>query len=154
MAAEIAAGLYRWWQSCPAKLRHQPNDWRRQIRPADLPDSRVREEEAISTIRSCIFGSVIYLGHILDPSCEEPRTTEMANAIDEILEISNETPDGCGLEVGLYFGLFMVGIATFNEPDKESFIRMKLKADAHGLYVSLSRFSKTYAHESSMQTEL
>jgi hypothetical protein len=75
-----------------------------------------------------MFGCIIYLNHILDPVCREPRKPEVAEAITEILEIAKETPEGYGLEMRLYFGLFMAGIAVFNETDMEDLLRRKLKA--------------------------
>lgn len=64
----------------------------------------------------------------------------MTEAIAEILEIAKETPEGFGLEMGLYFGLFMAGIAVFNEPNEEDLLRRKLKADTSvSIYVDIAR---------------
>lgn len=136
-AAEIRADLNRWWLSCPDDLREQSNDWRQQEK---LTVSQTLQEEGMSSIRSCMFGCVIYLNHILNPVFREPRSPEVTEAITEILEIARETPEGYGLEMGLYFGLFMAGIAVFNETEEEDLLRSKLKADQRvSIYVCINR---------------
>lgn len=138
-AASIRDDLNRWWQSCPPALRDQPTDWRRQIRPRKLTVPETLQEEGMSSIRSCLFGCIIYLNHILDPVCREPRKPEVTEAIVEILDIAKETPEGYGLEMGLYFGLFMAGIAVFNETETEDLLRRKLKADTSvSIYVRIT----------------
>jgi hypothetical protein len=138
-AAEIRADLSRWWLSCPDELRGQSNDWRRQVREEKLTVSQTLQEEGMSSIRSCMFGCVIYLNHILNPVYREPRCPEVTEAISEILEIARETPEGYGLEMGLYFGLFMAGIAVFKETDEEDLLRRKLKADQRvSIYVRIT----------------
>jgi hypothetical protein len=92
-AAEIAADLHRWWKSCPAKLRDQSNDWLRQIPAESLTASQLLQKEGMSSLRSCMFGCVIYLNHILNPLCQEPRKAEVTEAIKEILDIAQVTPD-------------------------------------------------------------
>jgi hypothetical protein len=144
-AAEIAADLYRWWQSLPAELRDQSNDWRRQVRQEKLTVDQTLQEEGMSSIRSCMFGCVIYLNHILDPVYKEPRKAAVSEAINEVLEIAKETPEGYGLEMGLYFGLFMAGIAVFNETETEDLVRRKLKSDTRvSIYVSISRILRKF----------
>lgn len=138
---QLEIGLGRWWQNCPPKLRDQSNDWRRQIRPRKLTVDETLEEEGISSIKCCLYGCVIYLNHILDPLAREPQKPEVTEAIRNILDIANETPEGYGLEMGLYFGLFMAGIAVFNNYETEALLRRKLKADTRvGIYVSLIPF--------------
>jgi hypothetical protein len=139
-ATEINSDLHRWWQSCPPEIRDQPNDWRRQIRPLKLTVAETLQEEGVSSTRSCMFGCVIYVNHILNPVGREPRRPEVTQAIIEILEIAKEAPEGYGLEMGLYFGLFMAGIAVFNESEIEDALRRKLKADTGiAIYVSITR---------------
>jgi hypothetical protein len=139
-AFNIRDDLNRWWQSCPTDLRDQSTNWRRQIREEKLTVPQTLQEEGISSIRSCMFGCIIYLNHILDPTYREPRKAEVTEAIAEILEIAKETPEGFGLEMGLYFGLFMAGIAVFNETNEEDLLRRKLKADTSvSIYVGIAR---------------
>jgi hypothetical protein len=58
--------------------------------------------------------------------------------IRELVNIVMEIPLRNGLEMGHYFGLFMAGIATFNDKTVEESICQKLKADERiGVYVSL-----------------
>jgi hypothetical protein len=138
-AAIIRADLDRWWQSCPSALRDQSTDWRRQIRQRKLTVPETLQEEGMSSIRSCVLGCIIYLNHILDPNFREPRKLEVTEAIAAILDIAKETPEGYGLEMGLYFGLFMAGIAVFNEIETEDILRRKLKADSRvSIYVRVS----------------
>jgi Fungal specific transcription factor domain len=138
VAAEIRADLNRWWLSCPVELRDKSNDWRQEVREEKLTVSQTLQEEGMSSIRSCMFGCIIYLNHILNPVFREPRSPEVTEAIREIIEIARETPEGYGLEMGLYFGLFMAGIAVFNEPDEEELLRRKLKADTRvSIYVRI-----------------
>ena len=139
-AEQIASDLAEWWQSCPPALRDQSNDWRRQVRPRKLTVPETLEEEAFSSTKSCMYGCVIYLNHILDPLGREPRRPEVTEAIKEILEIAQEMPEGYGLEMGHYWGLFMVGISVFNDSKTEAFLRRKLKSDSKmSIYVSISR---------------
>lgn len=138
-AAEIAVDLHHWWELCPSKLRDQSNDWRRQIRAESLTAFQKQQEEGMSSIRSCMFGCIIYLNHILNPVFKEPRKAEVTEAISQILEIAQETPEDRGLEMGLYFGLFMAGSAIFNESEKEDLLTKKLKADTRtSIYVSVT----------------
>jgi hypothetical protein len=138
---QVQEDLARWWHNCPTSLRDQSYDWRRQVRPRKLSVPETLEEEGISSIRSCMFGCVIYLNHILNPVGREPQKPEIKEAIAGILDIALETPEGYGLEMGLYFGLFMAGIAVFNDVGIETVLRHKLKADTRvSIYVSI-RFS-------------
>lgn len=127
--AELHQDLTGWWSGCPPQLRDQGTDWRREIRPQKLSVSETLEQEAFSSTKSCMLGCVIYLAHIMDPLGREPQKLEVSNAIYEILEIAKETPEGYGLEMGLYFGLFMAGVAIFNDEPAEDLIRKKLTAD-------------------------
>lgn len=135
-ANQIYNDLQRWWQSCPPALRDQPTDWRRQIRPTKLTVPETLQEEGMSSIRSCMYGCVIYINHIMNPVYKEPQSPQVTEAIREILGIAKETPEGYGLEMGLYFGLFMAGIAVFNDSETEDLLRRKMKADTRvSIYV-------------------
>ena len=136
-ALRISNDLAQWY---PPALRNQSNDWRRQVRPRKLTVAETLEEEAFSSTKSCMFGCVIYLHHILDPLGHEPRSPEVFEAIREILEIVQEMPEGHGLEMGHYWGLFMVGISVFNDDATEELLRRKLKSDTRSMsiYVSTS----------------
>jgi Fungal specific transcription factor domain len=86
-----------------------------------------------------MLGCIVYLYHIPNPVFREARSPEVTEAIRESLEIARETPEGYGLEMGIYFGLFMAGIAVFNETEEEDFIRRKLKADTRvSIYVRIA----------------
>jgi hypothetical protein len=128
-AFKIHDELLAWWSTCPPALRDQSNDWRRQHRPQKLTIPQTLEEEAFSSTKSCMQACIIYLNHILDPLGQEPQKEEVINATSDILEIANETPTGYGLEMGLYWGLFMAGVAIFDNIVDEDLIRQKLKAD-------------------------
>lgn len=135
-AAQIRHDLLAWWQQCHPALRDQSNDWRTQARPRKLTVPETLEEEAFSSTKSCKDGCVIYLNHILDPLGQLPQEQEVIEAVTDILEIAQEMPRGYGLEMGLYWGLFMAGIAIFNDPVAEELIRTKLKADGNSnIYV-------------------
>jgi hypothetical protein len=135
--AEIHEDLTLWWSRCPPQLRDQGTDWRREVRPRKLTVPETLEQEAFSSTKSCMLGCLIYLGHILDPLGLQVQKQEISDAVYEILEIAKETPEGYGLEMGLYFGLFMAGIAVFNDEPSENLIRQKLRADQSiSIYVS------------------
>jgi hypothetical protein len=136
-AFQIGSDLAEWWQSSPPAVRDQSNDWRRQVRQRKLTVPETLEEEAFSSAKSCRYGCVIYLNHILDPLGCEGRRPEVTEAISQILEIAQEMPEGYGLEMGHYWGLFMVGISVFNDDKTEALLRKKLKSDTHlSIYVS------------------
>ena len=138
-AFQIGSDLSEWWQSCPPALRDQGNDWRRQVRPRKLTVPETLEEEAFSSTKSCMYGCVIYLNHILDPLGRESQNPEVTEAIAQILEIAQEMPEGYGLEMGHYWGLFMVGISVFNDDETEALLRRKLKSDSRvSIYVSIN----------------
>jgi len=144
--AQVHDELISWWSKCPPRLRDQRTDWRRQYRPRKLTVAETLEEEAFSSTKSCMQGCIIYLNHVLDPLGQKPQPQEVKDAIDEILEIAKETPGGYGLEMGLYWGLFMAGIAIFNDEAAEDLIRQKLKADKSiSIYVSVSH-SQLWIH--------
>jgi uncharacterized MnhB-related membrane protein len=128
-AMDIHDQLLAWWRGCPPALRDQSNDWRRQHRPQKLTVPQTLEEEAFSSTKCCMQGCIIYVNHILDPLGREPQKQEVIDAISDILEIAKECPPGYGLEMGLYWGLFMAGVAIFNDEFAEDLIRRKLKAD-------------------------
>ena len=154
---QIHDELITWWASCPPQLRDQSTDWRRKVRPKKLTVPETLEEEAFSSTKSCMQGCIIYLNHILDPLGAEPQPLEVKDAIFEILEIAKETPEGYGLEMGLYWGLFMAGVATFNDEAVEALIRVKLKADKSiSIYVSAQEVENgSFANAScSMRIEL
>ncbi|KAG9234145.1 fungal-specific transcription factor domain-containing protein [Amylocarpus encephaloides] len=128
-ALEIHTNIRSWWSQCPPELRDQSNDWRTRERDRKLTVPETLEEEAFSSTKSCMLGCIIYLRHILDPLGSQPQSDEVTQAVNEILEIAKETPEGYGLEMGLYWGLFMAGVAIFNDVLAEDLIRRKLKAD-------------------------
>ncbi|KAH6701264.1 fungal-specific transcription factor domain-containing protein [Leptodontidium sp. MPI-SDFR-AT-0119] len=128
-AYEIHDELLAWWQSCPPSLRAQRNDRRRQTRPRRLTVPETLREEAFSSIKLCMQGCIIYLNHILDPRGCGPQKLEVTEAIKDILEIAKGIPEGYGLEMGIYWGLFMAGVAIFNDYVTEDLVRRKLKAD-------------------------
>jgi hypothetical protein len=135
-ANQVHDELQRWWRLCLPGVRDQPTDWRRQIRPTKLTVSETLKEEGISSVRSCVSGCIIYIHHIMNPVLKEPQSQEVKNAIREIIEIAKETPEGHGLEMGLYLGLFMAGIAVFNDSETEDLLRRKMKADTRvSIYV-------------------
>lgn len=137
-AYEIHDDLLAWWQCCPPELRDQRNDWRRQNRPRKLTVPETLEEEAFSSTKSCMQGCIIYLNHILDPFGRGPQKLEVVEAINDILEIAREIPEGYGLEMGIYWGLFMAGVAIFNDVVAEDLIRRSMKADSNSsIYVSI-----------------
>jgi hypothetical protein len=140
-AHQIGHELRTWWQSCPSRLRDQSNYWRTQTRERKLTVAETLEEEAFSSTKSCYAGCIIYLNHVLDPFGREPQSEELLAAITDILETGKECPEGYGLEMGYNWGLFMAGIAIFNDEVAESLIRHKLKGDATGsIYVSFLRY--------------
>ncbi|PBP19635.1 C6 transcription factor OefC [Diplocarpon rosae] len=114
-AAEIHDELLAWWQQCPPALRDQSNDWRTQPRLRKLTVPETLEEEAFSSTKSCMDGCIIYLNHILDPEGHQLQNQEVIEAVSDILQIAKEMPRGYGLEMGLYWGLFMAGIAIYND---------------------------------------
>jgi hypothetical protein len=154
--SEIYEAMLHWWSQCPPALRDQNKNWRRLPREKKLTVSETLEEEAFSSTKACLLGCVIYLHHILDPVGRESQKQEVTEAINEILEIAEETPQGYGLEMGLYWALFMAGVAVFNDVLAEDLIRKKLRSDMTvSLYVSSSlEVSKFLLRGLSMQTGL
>ncbi|PQE26091.1 Ergot alkaloid biosynthesis protein [Rutstroemia sp. NJR-2017a BBW] len=128
-ALEIRNEVEMWWQSCPPGLRDQRTDWRRQPRERKLTVAETLEEEAFSSTKACMHGVVMFIYHIINPLGLEPQSAEIPEAIKDVLEIAEETPEGYGLEMGLYYGLFAVGITVVNNYTIEEVVRRKLKAD-------------------------
>lgn len=137
-AAQISKELRAFWNHCPPTFRNQTNDWRRLTRERKLTLPETLAEEAISSTRSCMYGCIVYLHHILNPFGREPQSLEAIQSINEILEIAKEIPEGYGLETGHYWGLFMAGVSIFNDVVTEGLIRRKLKSD-----VSVSIYVRT-----------
>jgi hypothetical protein len=128
-----------WWNNRHPSLRDQSNDWRRQPRPRTLTVPETLKEEGIASIRSCMYGCVLYLAHITNPLNPDSQSPAIHEVIRVILDIVMETPEGYGLEMGHYFAIFMAGITVFNNYEIEDLLRQKLKADTNvGIYVSLS----------------
>lgn len=139
-AAIIHDELRMWWGNCPPALRDQSINWRRQPRQRKLTVPETLQEEAFSSTKSCMYGCIIYLNHILDPLGREPQKAEVTEAIRGILDIAREIPRGYGLEMGLYWSLFMVGIAIFNDIETEHLLRRELQAGTGvSIYVSTLR---------------
>lgn len=80
-------------------------------------------------MRSVVYGLLIYLHHIQDPHQINPNGAEVTTAIDQILDIVQNTPEGNRLEMGLLFGFFMAGIALWNDAKREELIRLKMTSD-------------------------
>ena len=81
-------------------------------------------------------GCILFIHHIINPIGQEPQDLEVTLAIKDVLDIAAETPEGYGLEMGLYYGLFAAGASIFNNHITEDAIRRKLKADTRiALYV-------------------
>ena len=59
-----------------------------------------------------MYGCVIYVNHILNPSGLEPHKPEITEAIRIITDIAIEIPEGYELEMCLYFGRFIARIAV------------------------------------------
>jgi hypothetical protein len=140
----IERELERWWSLQTPELRDQNNDWRTQPRPRPLDEQELLEQESFSSLRCCKYACTIYLHHIINPIPSEPRGPPVSAAVECILDIARKTPEGYGLEMGLLWGLFMAGVAIFNDNDAEALIRRKLNPDARiSIYVSTS-FSARY----------
>ncbi|KIW09855.1 hypothetical protein PV08_11956 [Exophiala spinifera] len=129
-AMSIQQGLHDWWRSRPPELRDQDNDWRCLPRAQPLAEPEVLEQESFSSIRSCKDACIIYLQHIINPTGIQPPGSEVSLAAEGILDIASKTPEGYGLEMGLLWGMFMVGVAIFNDTEAEALIRRKLRSDA------------------------
>lgn len=133
----LSLELRSWWDHTPLSVRGQTSDWRSQIRPRVLTIPETLVEEGISSIRSCFYACILYLHHIMNPYYYKPQHPAVREAVREIIAIARETPEGYGLEMGLYFGLFMAGTAVFNDYEAEDLLRRKLKADTRvSIYVS------------------
>jgi hypothetical protein len=91
-AYDVHDKLLAWWQSLPALLRDQSNDWRRHTRPRKLTVEETLEEEAFFSNKSCMHGCIIYLNHILDLLGRGPQKPEVIEAVNDILEIAKEIP--------------------------------------------------------------
>ncbi|TGO48170.1 hypothetical protein BOTNAR_0489g00020 [Botryotinia narcissicola] len=128
-AIGIKHEVQMWWQNCSPMLRDLSNDWRRQPRDTKLTVAETLEAEAFSSTKACMYGCILFIHHIIDPVGEEPPSPEVSEAITQVLDIAAETPEGYGLEMGLYYGLFAAGASIFNDWAVEDTVRKKLKAD-------------------------
>ncbi|KAM0156086.1 hypothetical protein ACHAQE_006539 [Botrytis cinerea] len=128
-ALGIQHEVQMWWQNCPSMLRDLSNDWRRQPRDTKLTVAETLEAEAFSSTKACMYGCILFIHHIINPVGEEPPSPEVLEAITQVLDIAAETPEGYGLEMGLYYGLFAAGASIFNDWAVEDTVRKKLKAD-------------------------
>lgn len=136
-AMSIGQELDEWWRSQPPELRDQDNDWRCRPRVTPLAERESLEQESFSSIRSCKYACIIYLHHIINPTGVQPRGSEVFIAVEGILDIARKTPEGYGLEMGLLWGIFMAGVAIFNDTQAEALIRRKLNSDMSiSIYVS------------------
>ena len=136
-AMSIQQGLHEWWNLRPPELRDQSNDWRCLPQAKPLAEPELLEQESFSSIRSCKDACIIYLNHIINPTGIHPQGSEVSVAAEGILEIARKTPEGYGLEMGLLWGMFMAGVAIFNDTEAEALIRRRLSSDASiSIYVS------------------
>jgi hypothetical protein len=129
-AMAIRQELERWWDSQPPELRDQSSDWRSLARERPMEESELLEQESFSSLRSCKFACTIYLQHIINPTGVQPPGSEVSIAAESILAIARKTPEGYGLEMGLLWGIFMAGVAIFDDTEAEALIRRKLRSDA------------------------
>lgn len=135
-AAQVKANLQAWWDSREPKLPDTTNDWRILPLPTKLNPSDTLENEAFSRTKLCFYGCIIYLHQMMHPSPSFPsQGPELVRAVNEIFDIAEKTPDGHGLEIGLYWGLFMAGVAIFNDVGNENFIRWKMRSDTKCVFV-------------------
>lgn len=138
-AIGIKNEVQMWWLNCPSMLRDLSNDWRRQPRDTKLTVAETLEAEAFSSTKACMYGCILFIHHIINPVGEQPQDLEVQEAIKQVLDIAAETPEGYGLEMGLYYGLFAAGASIFNDWAVEDMVRKKLKADTRiALYVSFA----------------
>ncbi|PVH70375.1 hypothetical protein DL98DRAFT_437191, partial [Cadophora sp. DSE1049] len=117
-----------WWMSCPPQIRSQENNWRCQERKQKLGLGETLHQELFSRIRACFYGCKLYLHHILHPLGADSldrnlEKAEGATAVQEILEIVGTTPLGYGLELGLDWSVFMLGVSVVNDFKTEEFVR-------------------------------
>lgn len=124
----------------PRQMRKKSNGGRQSEKY--MHHERLRKVRKAS-IRCSVYACIIYLYHIVNPVFRDPRSPEVTNAIAEILEIARVTPEGCGFEMRLYFGLFMAGIAVFNEPVEEDLLRTRFKADK-GISIYVCRIHRRF----------
>ncbi|KAK5047639.1 hypothetical protein LTR84_006304 [Exophiala bonariae] len=129
-AMSIRQGLRKWWSLRPPELRDQINDWRSLPRAKPLAEPELLEQESFASIRSCKDACIIYLHHIINPTRIYSEGSEVSVAAEDILDIARKTPEGYGLEMGLLWGMFMAGVAIFNDTEAEALIRRKLSSDA------------------------
>jgi hypothetical protein len=133
-ATTIKDELLTWWNDCPPELRDQGTHWRKQSH--ELSVEQKLEAEAFSSTKACMYGCIVYLNHIVDPLGLEPPRADVIGAIESILDIARETPEGYGLEMGIFFSLFTAGAALFNDSEAEDLVRRKLGSDTDfSLYV-------------------
>jgi hypothetical protein len=136
-AMSIERELEKWWSLQPPELRDQDNHWRLHPRMKLAGWRQSLEQESFSSLRCCKYACVIYLHHIIQPVPSQSRRPEVSIAVEEILDIARNTPEGYGLEMGLLWGLFMAGVAIFNDDAAEDLIRRRLSPAASiSIYVS------------------
>ncbi|KAK0386137.1 hypothetical protein NLU13_5974 [Sarocladium strictum] len=129
-ATSIRQELLIWWDAQPPELRDQRNDWRSLPCAKALDEAGMLEHESFASIRSCKFACTIYLQHTISPLAVHPLGSEVSAAVDDILSIARNTPEGYGLEMGLLWSIFMAGVAIFGDAEAEALIRRKLRSDA------------------------
>jgi hypothetical protein len=136
-AMSIERELEKWWSLQPPELRDQDNHWRRHPRMKLAGWRQSLEQESFSSLRCCKYACIIYLHHIMKPVPLQARGPEVSQAVEEILDIARNTPEGYGLEMGLLWGLFMAGVAIFDDSAAETLIRRRLSPAASiSIYVS------------------
>lgn len=137
-AFKLSMELEAWWQSRPPSLRDQETNWRRNPRTPSLTEGETLVEEGFSSTKSCYYGCILYLNHIINPVGLAADNDEVLFARKLVLDIAKETPEGYGLEMGIYYGLFTAGASLYQDLEAEDMVRKKLKADTRiCLYVSV-----------------
>ncbi|KAI9738153.1 MAG: hypothetical protein M1818_005582 [Claussenomyces sp. TS43310] len=126
-ACKIRDEILAWWETCPTELKDQEIDWR--TKSGKLSAAQRLEKEAFASTRTCVLGCVLYLNHIVDPLGIPTAKHSVASAIQEILAHVVATPENAGLEMGLFYGLFTVGVALYKDPEREALVRRRLGSD-------------------------
>lgn len=134
----IRDDLLDWWRDVPPALRELRSEWRTTY--ANLSTAERLENEALASTKTVMLACIVYLNHIIDPLGNQMEKGDVSQAVDEIIAFVDGTPENAGLEMGLFYGLFTVGAALFNDPEREAFVRRKLETDTKAsLYVSPQR---------------